>query len=672
MELDPTIAEINRKMGRKLRVLHIGNIANNAYNNARIQRQCGVDADVLCHDYYHIMATPEWEDGALTTKVDPNLPNWWASNLNGFCRPDWYVQGPQALCLDYFDAYRRGQKLRQWITAIAIEDAYLDLLRLDAIIKRTPWRDPHSFWRLCLAPLFSAETAWHSRSLSRTTHAIASGFAAAGKLLAARILARIMYAPLVLTAIPVNLRRSVLWPLLVAAVAKPSRIKGASLVLSTHHFACKALGRREQEMLRLAHHAAEQLPPEAKFSWLATFTGVISLMLQGLLLALFSILFLPLYWLSYLTGHINRPQSVRKRRKLANQIASALLDGQTGDSSCNSEFKKHIEQYLSFGPLLKHYDMIQGYSISGIIPLANHHPAFASYEHGTLRKIPFEDSLTGLICRVAYRNSPAVFVTNTDVLPSVERLGLDPARVHYLPHAFDDRKLMQWRGTHPELAPPGEEVVLFSPTRQHWRDTNLSLTKGNDIMLRAAGRLLADGRRFQLIMVEWGNDVAESKKLIDELGFTEAVQWVLPMGKQDLWRAYCTSHAVLDQFILPALGGVGFETLALGRRLITRTDQPTLARFFGAAPPVLPAATIDEVASSLAHVLDDPADQAGLGRAGCEWIRTYHSARRTVAIQAQVYSNLLGLAGGQIGDPATDTPAPERMSGSSPMLHTTQ
>ena len=61
----------------------------------------------------------------LTTKVDPNLPNWWASNLNGFRRPDWYVQGPQALCLDYFDAYRRGQKLRQWITAIAIEDAYM-------------------------------------------------------------------------------------------------------------------------------------------------------------------------------------------------------------------------------------------------------------------------------------------------------------------------------------------------------------------------------------------------------------------------------------------------------------------------------------------------------------------------------------------------------------------
>ena len=77
------------------------------------------------------------------------------------------------------------------------------------------------------------------------------------------------------------------------------------------------------------------------------------------------------------------------------------------------------------------------------------------------------------------------------------------------------------------------------------------------------------------------------------------------MGKQDLWRAYCTSHAVLDQFILPALGGVGFEALTLGCRLITRTDQETLGHFFGAAPSVLPAATINEVARSMESVIEE-------------------------------------------------------------------
>ena len=660
MPVDPVVAKINRSLGRKLRVLHIGNIANNAYNNARIQRQYGIEADVLCHDYYHVMATPEWEDGDLTSSVDPNLPNWWDSNLNGFRRPDWYVQGPLALCLDYLDALRRGQKLRRRITAIAIEDVYIDLLRIDATMNGKSWRDPRSFWQLRSAPLSAAQ-----RFL-------------------VRILMRTIRAPLTLASIPVTLRRRVLWPILVAAVAKPTRISGAPLILSTYHIACRALGRSAEEETYVARYAAENLPPEAKISWLVALAAVASLSLRGLLLAFPSILIFPCYWFSTLIGRTGRPKSLRKRRKIANQIAVALLDRQktaeaAGDLSRRWLLERQIAKNdLTFGPILKHYDVVQGYSINGLIPLVNDHPAFASYEHGTLRELPFEDSLAGLICRVAYTNSPAVFVTNTDVLPSIERLGLDPARVHYLPHAFDDQKLMQWRDTHPELAPPADQVVFFSPTRQHWRDANRSLTKGNDVMLRAAGRLWADGRRFQLVLVEWGRDVAETNKLIEELGFTEAVRWVHPMGKHDLWRTYCTSHAVLDQFILPALGGVGFETLALARRLITRTDQPTLARFFGAAPPVLPAATIDEVAASLAHVLDDPADHAGLGCAGSEWIRTYHSARRTVAIQARVYSNLLGLAGGQIGNPATDTsdglllPAAERVSGISPKPHTTQ
>ena len=62
------LADFERKNGRKLRVLHIGNIANNAYNNARIQRQYGIEADVICYDYYHIMSCPEWEDVTVVRK----------------------------------------------------------------------------------------------------------------------------------------------------------------------------------------------------------------------------------------------------------------------------------------------------------------------------------------------------------------------------------------------------------------------------------------------------------------------------------------------------------------------------------------------------------------------------------------------------------------------------
>ena len=49
------VKQFNQKYGRSPRVLHIGNIANNAYNNAKLLNNAGLDCDVICYDYYHIM-----------------------------------------------------------------------------------------------------------------------------------------------------------------------------------------------------------------------------------------------------------------------------------------------------------------------------------------------------------------------------------------------------------------------------------------------------------------------------------------------------------------------------------------------------------------------------------------------------------------------------------------
>ena len=136
------VAEFERQNGRKLRVLHIGNIANNAYNNARIQRKFGIEADVLCYDYYDVMATPEWEDGGLTTAVDRNLPNWWATNLKGMQRPSWYVQGPLRLCISYLDARNKCQLDRVWLAEHSLEAAYIARLAEAATERGELWKDP--------------------------------------------------------------------------------------------------------------------------------------------------------------------------------------------------------------------------------------------------------------------------------------------------------------------------------------------------------------------------------------------------------------------------------------------------------------------------------------------------------------------------------------------------
>jgi len=101
------LSQFKNDKHRPPRILHIGNIANNAYNNTKLMNEAGLDCDVICYDYYHIMGCPEWEDADLTGGWQDDFhPEWTKVDLQGFARPAWFVQGPLALCLDYLRASR--------------------------------------------------------------------------------------------------------------------------------------------------------------------------------------------------------------------------------------------------------------------------------------------------------------------------------------------------------------------------------------------------------------------------------------------------------------------------------------------------------------------------------------------------------------------------------------
>ena len=98
---------------RPPRILHVGNIANNAYLSAKLLNESGFDCDVICHDYYHVMGCPEWEEAEFDVeRVDQLRPDWASMDLGGYQRPTWFAQGPQQLCIDYLSARRRGDARR--------------------------------------------------------------------------------------------------------------------------------------------------------------------------------------------------------------------------------------------------------------------------------------------------------------------------------------------------------------------------------------------------------------------------------------------------------------------------------------------------------------------------------------------------------------------------------
>lgn len=120
-ELKDWLSNFEQKKGRKLKVLHVGNIAANGFLNAKFQRQVGIEADVLCNDYYHIMGYPEWEEMEIKDDYKQDvLPRFSKRDRKKYVRPKWFVQGPFSVCVDYLDARNSGDKVAEEKTGKAL------------------------------------------------------------------------------------------------------------------------------------------------------------------------------------------------------------------------------------------------------------------------------------------------------------------------------------------------------------------------------------------------------------------------------------------------------------------------------------------------------------------------------------------------------------------------
>lgn len=105
------------------KILHLGNIANNAYNNAKYLNHSGAhEHRALSYDNPHVMASPEWEEIDSFDAINEFSPDW---SLFNYEQPEWFTyietsslnaEGRQRYCarLYTFIAIRR-RRLAYWL-----------------------------------------------------------------------------------------------------------------------------------------------------------------------------------------------------------------------------------------------------------------------------------------------------------------------------------------------------------------------------------------------------------------------------------------------------------------------------------------------------------------------------------------------------------------------------
>jgi hypothetical protein len=525
------VETFRREHGRPPRVLHIGNIANNAYNNVKALRRCGIDGDVLCYDYYHIMGCPEWEDANCSfNDIDPNRPKWHETDLLGYRRPDWFVQGPLKLCLDYLLAKRSGQLVKS-------KRLWLELARANGVL---PPEVPQPFRERLLLRLYGSRGPRGQRILRTAAE------------------------PFVL--IVALVRRLIRFAL---RVYRKLRREALALV-----------------MPNMPPVISEPTPPESD-----------GLERVAELVQLFS-----------------RHFPARLDRLEANDLLPYLV-----------HYTKWIEVFA-------HYDVVMAYSTDPVYPLLARKRPYIGYEHGTLRDIPFEVTAVGRITALSYAEADVVLMTNADSIPQAR--SLQRGSIIYGLHGFDFENMQRRisRTLPADLSRLyGFELgtkTFLQPARHHWRDGFATWLKGNDRVVRAVAALAGSYRgKFKVLFVNWGAEVHLTKALIEELDVVDFFHWIEPVPKLELWSLYRAVDCVIDQFVVPCIGSVSLEAIALGRPLITALDDGAFTEFYGATIPLLNCHVESEIAAAMRAIVDGDESALEAGVRSREWFLRHHSGQ---------------------------------------------
>lgn len=252
---------------------------------------------------------------------------------------------------------------------------------------------------------------------------------------------------------------------------------------------------------------------------------------------------------------------------------------------------------------------------------------FVAFDAGAIRYL----NLPGLrmrLMRRAYRKAKCIIVTNPD---TVFRYSFPNDCVEKVPFLIDTNRYSP-RPSYNYHDTLNADFLVFCPARQYW------LEKGNDILIGGFRKFIDGNPRIsaRLLLAKWGNDLAKSEKLIEDLGLKDFVEWLPLSPKPKLIELYNAVDVVADQFILGSYGTTCPEAMACAKPVIIHLEHSFMLDFFGELAPHLEARTPDQVAERLSQSLD-PAFRNRVAKASREWVVRHHAAEIVAKRHLEIY-----------------------------------
>lgn len=301
--------------------------------------------------------------------------------------------------------------------------------------------------------------------------------------------------------------------------------------------------------------------------------------------------------------------------------------------------ESEVEFYCSLTPyfrkMFEKYDIVQCYATEPIHAYLAGNKPYVAFEHGTLRDFTLADNSLSRLNALAYNQAKHCFITNGDCLEYANRIGI--SRFSPIPHPID---LKQHRYDTSERTKKirrelDAEVVLFCPVRHDFA------IKGTDIHLHALPIIKALTKKsVRLVLIGWGKQVDESRRILEKYGCGDDVVWKRPMSRPTMINYIRASDVVLDQMALPHFGSTAPQCLAAGVPVISSYVATSTDWMFAEPAPILPAFTAEDVARAVLTALDKEW-LCSYQEAARLWMDKFHSPERIVLEHLKVYQKVL-------------------------------
>ena len=178
-----------------------------------------------------------------------------------------------------------------------------------------------------------------------------------------------------------------------------------------------------------------------------------------------------------------------------------------------------------------------------------------------------------------------------------------------------------------------EGLTIFHPSRMQFTPDPFLIETGqckrNDLLIRGFSDALGQGLDARLMLIDRASspDQVMAKRLIDEFGMNDVVEWLgaetsAGFSWRELASLYQSSDIVVDEF-----GGwfglSAVEGASCGRPVLNHVAEGVMASMYPDGHPFLQAKTAEEICD-LITMLADPGRRAPIGQASREWVLKHH------------------------------------------------